>query len=92
LFNGQRGNEPARLQLSDWRGAENGVWINSSHVESLMAVEQQLFSENKLIYIAGKGLHLVPVIVPKDTATALTMLATNSMQKECSVHIGLQYS
>jgi len=86
LFNGRRGNEPARIQLSDWHDAENGVWINSGHVQSLSPVEQQVFSESKLIYIAGKGLHLVPVIVPEDTVTALTLLADDSVRKECSIY------
>jgi len=40
LFNGRRGNEPARIQLTDWQDAQNGVWLNSSHVESLSLVEQ----------------------------------------------------
>ena len=86
LFNGRRGNEPARIQLTDWQDAQNGVWLNSSHVESLSLVEQQLFANNKLIYIAGKGLHLVPVIVPEDTVNALTLLANTSIRTECSIY------
>ena len=82
LVNGWRGNEPANIQLSDWRDAENGMWINNRQVESLTLVEEQVFSANKLTYIASKGLHLVP----EDTVAALTLLADESVWKECSIH------
>ena len=32
LINARRGGEPARLLLSDWNDAEQGVWIDNQRV------------------------------------------------------------
>ena len=86
MFNGRRGNEPARIELADWQDAQNGVWVNSNNVERLSQVEQQLLADNRLIYIPGKGQHLVPVIVPQDTVRALELLADEHIRRDSSVY------
>jgi len=48
-------------------------------------VQQQVFQNTKLIYIPGKGRHLVPVIVPHDTVEPLKLLADPSVCKYSSV-------
>jgi len=66
LFNARRGGEPARLTLSNWIDARNGVWLSHDRLIEMADVDKQLFSDMKVMYQSGKGNHLVPVLVPAD--------------------------
>jgi len=86
LFNARRGGEPARLLLSEWQDAESGSWVDQNAVHKLNEVEQQLFGHLKVTFQAGKGNnHLVPVLIPDDTAKTLRQLASAETRKQCAV-------
>ena len=38
LFNGRRGNKPARLRVADWEDVQKRVWVNPAKVEQLSEV------------------------------------------------------
>ena len=76
LFNARRGGEPARLLLSEWHDAENNSWIDVSRLESMITdVDRELFHSMKVTFQGGKGNnHLVPVLFPLDTISAMRKL------------------
>ena len=82
LFNFRRGGEPARLKMSDWFDARNELWIDQSRIVKMKPVEQEMFSDLKIMYQTGKGNdHLVPVLVPTDVTPALSILTTPETRK-----------
>jgi len=85
LFNARRGGEPARLTITNWRDAEQGVWLNSSRVLNMSPDEQALFRDMKIMFQTGKGNHFVPFLVPKDTVAALQKLCDPLTRLDCSV-------
>lgn len=86
LFNARRGGEPARLSMSAWKAAEDGVWVDEKSVERLTDVEKKLFSDLKIAYQSGKGnSHLVPVLIPKDTVPALQLLSNTTIRAAAGV-------
>ena len=91
LFNARRGNEPSRLRVRDWTDACNGVWISQSRVDKLSESEQSMFSDTKIMYETGKGNHLVPVIVLRDTFEALNILCDTEIRQYCDVSADNDY-
>jgi len=76
LFNARRGGEPARLLVSEWEDAKNNVWLRQDSDSDL-----HLFQEMKITYQAGKGNHLVPVLIPADLLKAMTILSDTSVRE-----------
>jgi len=92
LFNARRGGELARLLLTEWHDAETGSWVDQNAVMKLSQVEKQLFGHMKVTFQPGKGNnHLVPVLIPDDTAEALRQLSDVDRRKECGVQEGNRY-
>jgi hypothetical protein len=60
--------------MSNWHDAKNDVWLNRERLVSLDEADKTLFNDLKVIYQTGKGNHLVPFLVPKDTVAALDKL------------------
>jgi len=85
LFNARRGGEPARLTLSNWIDARNGVWLSHDRLIEMADVDKQLFSDMKVMYQSGKGNHLVPVLVPADTVNALEKLCDSQTRQDCGI-------
>lgn len=87
LFNARRGGEPARLKISHWMDACNEVWFNKNRIAAMPSEEQEYFNNTRIMYQTGKGVnHLVPVLVPEDTITALTKLADPALREQCGVN------
>ena len=87
LFNARRGGEPARLKISHWMDACNEVWFNKNRIATMPSEEQEYFNNTRIMYQTGKGVnHLVPVLVPEDTITALTKLADPALREQCGVN------
>jgi len=87
LFNARRGGEPARLKISHWTDACNEVWFDRNRIAAMPAEEQEYFKNTRIMYQTGKGVnHLVPVLVPEDTVTALTKLADPVLREQCGVN------
>lgn len=75
LFNARRGGEPAKLTLSEWNDADTQAWIDPQMVETVEdPIEKALLAKYKLAYQMGKGLKLVPVLIPHDTIPAIEKL------------------
>ena len=74
LWNGRRGNEPARLTLDDWKRLVGDVWIDQQRKEHLTLMEKHTMGKWKLAYVAGKGVKDVPVMVPLDIFAAVQKL------------------
>ncbi|KAK3760481.1 hypothetical protein RRG08_057473 [Elysia crispata] len=51
-----RGGEPARLSRSEWKEAEDGVWVDPELTEKVTdPLEENLLRGAMLAYMAGKG-------------------------------------
>ena len=85
LFNCRRGGEPARLLKSEWKDALNDAWVDSNRIEKLSPLDQELFSDMKIAYQGGKGLKLVPVLIPHDTVDALSLLCDEDLRKAAMI-------
>ena len=76
----------------EWHDAETGSWVDQNAVMKLSQVEKQLFGHMKVTFQPGKGNnHLVPVLIPDDTAEALRQLSDVDRRKECGVQEGNRY-
>ena len=91
LFNARRGNEPARLRVSDWKDACMGVWVDPTRLKVHDEIEQSMLRDTKLMYQTGKGNHLVPVIVLQDCIAALNILCDPNIRHDSTVHHGNDY-
>ena len=91
LFNGRRSGEPARLKLTAWEDTCNNVWIPIERIEKMDEVQQELLSKSKLMYLTGKGLHFVPVLVPLDTVDALMRISDKDVRKQCGIRDDNEY-
>ena len=75
LLNARRGGEVGRLFISEWEEAENNGWIHKEILSEMSEAEKILVNSLKMAYLAGKGRHVVSVIIPKDTVKAMKYLA-----------------
>ena len=67
-------------------------WVDQNTVLKLGQVEKQLLGHMKVTFQAGKGNnHLVPVLIPDNTAEALQQLLDVERRKECVVQEGNSY-
>ncbi|XP_048247628.1 uncharacterized protein LOC124124735 isoform X1 [Haliotis rufescens] len=85
LFNARRGGEPSRLKTTNLDDAVTKRWIDDSRVEQLETWEKKLFGEMLVAYQAGKGNHLVPVLIPRDCVGALSILTDKDKRKEVGI-------
>ncbi|XP_067668551.1 uncharacterized protein [Haliotis asinina] len=91
LFNARRGGEPSRLKISNLEDAFANRWIDDSRIEQLEPWEKELFSEMLVAYQTGKGNHLVPVLIPRDCVSALSILTDKDKRKEVGILEGNPY-
>ena len=83
LFNARRGGEPARLTLKEYHNGLSNVWMNNHDNEG---------AELKVTYQPGKGAkHLVPVLFPEDTLSALQVLADPAVRSACGIREDNKY-
>ena len=62
LFNARRGNEPCRMKVSQW--INRNQWFTADASDKLSEIDRQLFASLDVMYMTGKGNHLVPCLVP----------------------------
>ncbi|KAJ8018163.1 hypothetical protein HOLleu_43996 [Holothuria leucospilota] len=86
LFNARRGGEPSRLLVSEWKDAENNVWIDKQQLEALDDIDKALAGNFKVAYQSGKGSkHLVPVLFPKDTIEPVRKLCDEDIRSAAAI-------
>lgn len=91
LYNARRGGEPSRLFIEEWIDADKSNWLNKKHMEKLDPIDKALASELKIAYQTGKGKHLVPVLFPRDTHTAVRKLADKNLRQQVGIAEENQY-
>ena len=92
IFNARRGGEPARLLIEEWRDAENNTWIDNQRSAILDPIEKSLLQSLKICYQGGKGNnHLVPIIIPIDSAKAMSKLCDPGVRFGSGVHVANRY-
>ena len=75
LFNARRGEEPARLLLTEWQDAIKNVWLPQALVEKVEdPAERFLLGQFRLAYLHGKGKKFVPVLLPEDLVPATQLI------------------
>ena len=90
IFNARRGGEPAKLELSEWMDADNGVWTkHAQHCEDLELDER--LKSTKIAYQSGKGMKLVSLMIPEDTVSALRILANKEIREKSTIHNNNKY-
>ncbi len=86
IFNARRGGEPARLTLKQWEDAKTGSWLDQSAIGRLDDNDKNILQNFKICYQAEKGIkHVVPVIIPKDTVSALNFLADQRIRLQYGI-------
>nr|XP_047141048.1 LOW QUALITY PROTEIN: uncharacterized protein LOC124816074 [Hydra vulgaris] len=65
IFNARRGGEPARLLLSDWKDADEEVWLDQQRNNC------DSTSKTKIAYQIGKGNSNVSIFIPLDRIEAI---------------------
>lgn len=87
LFNARRGGEPARLLLTEFKEAVDGVWLDRERLDEIdHPIEKALIKSLKITYQSGKGsVRLVPVLIPQDCVPALQILADPEKRKVSGV-------
>ena len=83
LFNALRGGEPSRITLDQW--LQRNKWLHTN--TTLDAEEKALFKSMQIMYMVGKGNHLVSCFVPDDCVQALDLLCRESIR--CKVGVVL---
>ena len=87
MFNARRGGKPVRLQLYQWQEAINGQWLDKEDLPTNFDEDTMLVT-----YHTGKGSdHLVPVIFPPESLSAMKFLTKEEVQKDAGVHPNNQY-
>ena len=83
LFNAWCDGEPAHLTMANRHNARQDAWVSWEIIINRSDEDHRLFDNMKVMYQTGKGNHLVPFLVPADTAPAL--------DKMCDLQIRLDY-
>ena len=83
---GRRGGEPARLTIQDWLQAERNEWIDLQRMKDLDELDRVLVKSLKISFMTGKGNnHLVPILIPEDTISAIRKVASKELRELAGV-------
>ena len=86
LLNARRGGEPARLTIDEWQDAASDKWIDQQRIKDFDELDQLLIKSLKVTYITGKGNnHLVPLLIPEDTTSAIQKLCNKEIRMQSGV-------
>ena len=85
LFNARRGGEPSRLKLEQWIDAKSKRWVDKRRLQDLEDWEKQLIEKFLICYMAGKGNHLVPVLIPEDCTRGMEIMTDPAVRKDVGV-------
>ena len=87
LFNARRGGEPSRLTLKEWEQADKGVWLTGNNApDTTNEKTMQLLKSLKIAYQGGKGLKLVPCLIPQECHRLLRHIASAEVRSDSGVH------
>ena len=89
LFNARRGGEPSRMTMDQW--LKRDQWLAEGTVDSLAEEEKLLFSKMSIMYMTGKGNHLVTCLVPKDAIEAMDLLCKVDVRLSAGVATGNKF-
>ena len=78
MFNAQRGGEPSRMTM-DHR------WLNQKAMCDLTTPERALFQSMQIMYMTGKGNHLVTCLVPEDCVDGMNVFCRQSVRSEAGI-------
>ena len=79
LYNARRGEEAARMLLTEWDDAKKGVWLPDDVEQVDDPAEKYLVGKFKIAYLHGKGRKYVPVLVPTDLVEAIDILSRDRL-------------
>ena len=82
-FNGRRAGKPSRLTISEWKEAENDVWLDKKRLKE---IPKEATNGAKITFQIGKGINrLVSLIIPKDTIKAMQVLCDQVVRSNTGV-------
>nr|XP_047142408.1 uncharacterized protein LOC124816750 [Hydra vulgaris] len=84
FLNARRGDEPARLLLSQYNEAVGDEYIDIHRLHEFTEKDQDLIKSVKIAYMAGKGTHRVLVIILADTLRALSIISNINIRSQHS--------
>ncbi|XP_065683106.1 uncharacterized protein LOC124805787 isoform X1 [Hydra vulgaris] len=85
IFNARRGGEPARLLLSDWKDADEEVWLDQQRNNC------DSTSKTKIAYQIGKGNRDVSIFIPLDTIEAMRILSDIKIRGNVGINLENPY-
>ena len=92
IFNGRRGGEPVRLRTYQWMEALNDEWLEKIEDDAVDVPEEYDDNSMLITYMTGKGNHhLVPVIFPKETVSAIMYLTNDEVRTNAGVSPNNKY-
>ena len=83
MFNARRGGEPSRMTVDQWLNRHR--WLNEKAMCDLTTAERALFQSMQIMYMTGKGNHLVTCLVPEDCVQAMNVLCRESVRSEAGI-------
>ena len=83
LFNARRSNEPCRIKVTQWTGRNK--WVKQDMVNKLGEADKKLFNSLDILYMTGKGNHVVPCLVPLDCRRGLDLLVDENIRRNAGV-------
>ena len=90
IINERREGEPSLLTISEWKEAENDVWLDKKRLKE---IQEEATNGAKVTFQTGKGINrLVSLMIPKDTIKAMQVLSdpvvrSNAGVKESNLHV-----
>ena len=85
LFNARRGEEPSRMNVSDWHNAKEVQWIPPAVQNIASVTDKQIIKKFKLAQLVGKS-SIVPLLVPEDCWKGMDFLTDVEIRLQCGVN------
>ena len=83
IINERWGGEPSLLTISEWKEAENDVWLDKKRLKE---IPEEATNGGKITFQIGKGINrLVSLIIPKDTIKAMQVLCDQVVRSNAGV-------
>ena len=83
IINERWGGEPSLLTISEWKEAENDVWLDKKRLKE---IQEEATNGAKITFQTGKGINrLVSLMTPKDTIKAMQVLSDPVVRSNAGV-------
>ena len=79
LLNGRRGSEVARMLIKDFE--ERNSWLERNLTEK----DELILKSFTITYVMGKGISLIPIIIPRDCEKIMEALADEQLRQLCGI-------